>query len=195
MKTRITELLGIEHPVLCPGMTYVANADLVAAVSNAGGLGILAVGQLGPEETRAEIRRTRSLTQKPFGVGVALLMPGAHANAEVAIEERVPVLNFSLGKGDWNTIAAEYRRYAEARGYAVTLRDKNTYEMLGCLVYRDNKTPQFSWVPKINGFDECHIDKSGRWPGDVVMISCFRCIFASFRLAKARRAAPVSSSP
>ncbi|HET8731215.1 MAG TPA: nitronate monooxygenase [Moraxellaceae bacterium] len=101
MKTRITELLGIEHPVLCPGMTYVANADLVAAVSNAGGLGILAVGHLGPEETRAEIRRTRHLTDKPFGVGVALLMPGAHANAEVAIEERVPVVNFSLGKGDW----------------------------------------------------------------------------------------------
>lgn len=101
MQTRITRLLGIEHPVLCPGMTYVANADLVAAVSNAGGLGILAVGHLGPEETRAEIRRTRSLTDKPFGVGVALIMPGATANAEVAIEEKVPVLNFSLGKGDW----------------------------------------------------------------------------------------------
>ncbi len=101
MRTRITRLLGIEHPVLCPGMTYVANADLVAAVCNAGGLGILAVGHLGPDETRAEIRRTRTLTDKPFGVGVALIMPGATANAEVAIEEKVPVLNFSLGKGDW----------------------------------------------------------------------------------------------
>lgn len=101
MQTRITRLLGIEHPVLCPGMTYVANADLVAAVCNAGGLGILAVGHLGPDETRAEIRRTRTLTDKPFGVGVALIMPGATANAEVAIEEKVPVLNFSLGKGDW----------------------------------------------------------------------------------------------
>jgi enoyl-[acyl-carrier protein] reductase II len=101
MKTRITELLGIEHPVLCPGMTYVANADLVAAVSNAGGLGILAVGHLTAEETRAEIRRTRTLTDKPFGVGVALIMPGGRVNAEVAIEEKVPVLNFSLGKGDW----------------------------------------------------------------------------------------------
>lgn len=47
--------------------------------------------------------------------------------------------------------------------HSVTLRDKNTYEMLGCLVYRDNKTPQFSWFPKIGDFDECHIDKSGRW--------------------------------
>lgn len=101
MKTRITELFGIRHPVFCPGMTYVANADLVAAVSNAGGLGILAVGHLTPDETRAEIRRTRALTDKPFGVGVALIMPGATQNAEVAIAEKVPVLNFSLGKGDW----------------------------------------------------------------------------------------------
>jgi enoyl-[acyl-carrier protein] reductase II len=101
MQTRITELLGITHPLLCPGMTYVSNAALVAAVSNAGGLGILAVGHLSPEETRAEIRRTRELTDKPFGVGVALIMPGAHQNAEVAIAEKVPVINFSLGKGDW----------------------------------------------------------------------------------------------
>jgi enoyl-[acyl-carrier protein] reductase II len=101
MQTRITELLGIEHPLLCPGMTYVATAELVAAVGNAGGLGILAVGHLTPEQTRAEIRRVRELTGKPFGVGVALLMPGAQLNAEVAIEEKVPVLNFSLGKGDW----------------------------------------------------------------------------------------------
>lgn len=101
MKTRITQLLGIEHPVLCPGMTYVSNAELIAAVSNAGGLGILAVGHLSAEETRAEIRRTRELTDKPFGVGAALIMPGAARNAEIAIEEKVAVINFSLGKGDW----------------------------------------------------------------------------------------------
>lgn len=101
MRTRLTDLLGIEHPVICPGMTYVSNADLVAAVSNAGGLGILAVGHLTPEQTRAEIRRTRALTRKPFGVGVALIMPGATQNAEIAVEEKVPVINFSLGKGDW----------------------------------------------------------------------------------------------
>ncbi len=100
MKTRITTLLGIQHPLLCPGMTYVSNAELVAAVSNAGGLGILAVGHLSAAETRAEIRRTRALTDKPFGVGIALIMPGAADNADVAIEEKVPVINFSLGKGD-----------------------------------------------------------------------------------------------
>lgn len=101
MKTRITELLGIRHPVLCPGMTHVSNAELVAAVGEAGGLGILAVGHLSPEESRAEIRKVRSLTSAPFGVGAALIMPGAKANAEIALEEKVPVINFSLGKGDW----------------------------------------------------------------------------------------------
>lgn len=100
MKTRITTLFGIRHPLICPGMTYVSNANLVAAVSNAGGLGILAVGHLSAAETRAEIRRTRTLTDQPFGVGIALIMPGAAANADVAIEEQVPVINFSLGSGD-----------------------------------------------------------------------------------------------
>ncbi len=100
MKTRITELLGIRHPILCSGMTYVSNAELIAAVGAAGGLGILAVGHLSPEETRAEIRKVRALCDAPFGVGVALIMPGAAANAEIALEERVPVINFSLGKGD-----------------------------------------------------------------------------------------------
>ncbi len=101
MKTRITELLGIEHPILCPGMTYVSNAELIAAVCNAGGLGILAVGHLTVEETRAEIHKLKSLTSKPFGVGAALLMPGGKENLEVAIAERVPVVNFSLGNGGW----------------------------------------------------------------------------------------------
>lgn len=101
MKTRITDLLGITHPVLLPGMTYVSTAELVAAVCNAGGLGLLAVGHLTPEETRREIRRVRTLTSSPFGIGVALIMPGGAKNAEVAIEEKVPVINFSLGKGDW----------------------------------------------------------------------------------------------
>ncbi len=101
MKTRITELLGIAHPILLSGMTYVSNAELVAAVCNAGGLGLLAVGHLTPEETRQEIRRVRTLTDKPFGIGVALIMPGGTQNAEIGIEEKVPIINFSLGKGDW----------------------------------------------------------------------------------------------
>ena len=99
MKTRITEMFNIQYPLVCPGMTYVANADLVAATSNAGGLGILAIGHLNPQETLLEIRKVRSLTNKPFGIGCALIMPGARENLEVALNEKVPVINFSLGSG------------------------------------------------------------------------------------------------
>jgi len=106
MKTKITELLGIEHPILLPGMSWISTPELVAAVSNAGGLGILATGPLNKEETRASIRKIRELTDKPFGIGATLMMPGAVDNAKVALEEKVPVINFSLGKGDWIVKAA-----------------------------------------------------------------------------------------
>ena len=101
MKTRITQLLGIKYPIILPGMSWISTPELVAAVSNAGGLGILATGPLNAEQTRASIKRIRQLTDKPFGAGATLLMPGARENAEVLIEEKVPVINFSLGKGDW----------------------------------------------------------------------------------------------
>jgi len=100
VKTAITELLGIEMPILLPGMSWISTPELVAAVSNAGGLGILASGPLTPDETRSAIAEIRQLTDKPFGIGVTLLMPGSGENADVAIEEKVPVINFSLGKGD-----------------------------------------------------------------------------------------------
>lgn len=98
---RLTSLLGIEQPFLCSGMTYVSNARLAAAVSEAGGLGLIQIGHLTPEQARAEIQLAKRLTSKPFGIGLALMMPGARENAEVALDEQVPVINFSLGKGDW----------------------------------------------------------------------------------------------
>ncbi|PTU70358.1 NAD(P)H-dependent flavin oxidoreductase [Chromobacterium haemolyticum] len=101
MQTAITRLLGIQHPLICPGMSYIATPELVAAVGNAGGLGILATGPLTPELTRQAIRRVRELSDRPFGVGCTLMMPGAKENAMAALEESVPVINFSLGKGDW----------------------------------------------------------------------------------------------
>jgi len=100
MKTRITELFGIQHPIVLSGMGWVSVPDLVAAVSNAGGLGILATAPLSAEETRDSIREIRELTDKPFGANVSLLLPGAENNADVVLGERVPVVNFSLGKGD-----------------------------------------------------------------------------------------------
>mmetsp|Transcript_11537 Transcript_11537/g.25785 ORF Transcript_11537/g.25785 Transcript_11537/m.25785 type:complete len:368 (-) Transcript_11537:37-1140(-) len=104
VSTRITRLLGCRYPVVLPGMSWISQAPLVAAVSNAGGLGILATGPLSASETRDQIRQIRQNLASPdipFGVGVTLLMPGAEENAQVALEEQVPVINTSLGKARW----------------------------------------------------------------------------------------------
>lgn len=100
MKTKITDLFGIEYPIILPGMSWISVPELVAAVCNAGGIGYLATGPLSPAKTRESIKRIKELTNKPFGVGITLIMPGAMENARIAIEEKVPVLNISLGKGE-----------------------------------------------------------------------------------------------
>jgi len=82
-------------------MSWISTPELVAAVSNAGGVGILATGPLNAEETRQSIEKIRSLTDQPFGIGATLLMPGATQNAEIALQEKVPIINVSLGKADW----------------------------------------------------------------------------------------------
>ena len=101
MKTRITELFKIKYPILLSGMSWISVPKMVAAVSNAGGLGILATGPLNAEETRKAVHEIRGLTDKPFGANLALLFPGAKENAMVLLEEQIPIINFSLGKGDW----------------------------------------------------------------------------------------------
>ena len=106
MKTRITELFGIKYPIILSGMSWISVPKMVAAVSNAGGLGILATGPLNAEQTRKAIKEIRGLTDKPFGANATLLFPGAKENAKVLLEEKVPVINFSLGKGDWLVKAA-----------------------------------------------------------------------------------------
>lgn len=131
MKTRFTELFGIEHPIVCPGMSWIAVPELVAAVSEAGGLGILATGPLNPEQTRAAIRRIRELTSKPFGIGCTLMMPGAKENAEMALAEQVPVINFSLGKGDW--IVQQAHAYGgKVIATVVTEKHARSAEKIGC---------------------------------------------------------------
>lgn len=101
MKTKITELLQIEHPILLSGMSWISDVKLVSAVSEAGGMGILATGILNPEETRKAINEIRQTTKKPFAANVTLYFPGSERNAKILIEEKVPVVNYSLGKGDW----------------------------------------------------------------------------------------------
>jgi enoyl-[acyl-carrier protein] reductase II len=106
MKTRMTELLGIKHPIMLAGMAFVSLPKLVAAVSNAGGIGMLNSIAYTPNQMKDVIKEIKSLTDKPFGVNTTLLFPNAKENVEVALEEKVPILNYALGKGDWVIKAA-----------------------------------------------------------------------------------------
>jgi len=106
VKTSVTELLGIRYPILLAGMGRVALPNMVAAVSNAGGLGVLGAGSGAPKLTRDYIRQIRDMTDKPFGCNAPLALPNGRANAEVALEEKVPVINYSMGRGDWIVKAA-----------------------------------------------------------------------------------------
>ncbi len=99
-ETRITQLLGINYPIIQGGLAYLAYADLAAAVSNAGGLGqITAMSLATPEELRAEIHKVRTLTDKPFGVNFAIGNHGKgyEAMVQVAAEENVPVVTMTGG--------------------------------------------------------------------------------------------------
>ena len=109
MKTQVTELFKVRHPIVLSGMGWISTPKMVAAVSNAGGLGILGTSMMNAVETRIAIQKTKELTDKPFGMNVTLLLPGASENVKVALEERIPVINFSLGKGDW--IVKEVQKY------------------------------------------------------------------------------------
>ena len=97
IKTRITELLGIQYPIFQGGMAWVADAALASAVSNAGGLGIIAAMNMNGEQLRAEIAKLRANCDKPFGVNVMLMSPHAAEVAEVIVEEKVPVVTTGAG--------------------------------------------------------------------------------------------------
>ena len=94
---RLCELVGIEYPIFQGGMAWVANASLASAVSNAGGLGIIAAMNSNADQLRAEISKCRALTEKPFGVNVMLMSPFADEVAAVIAEERIPVVTTGAG--------------------------------------------------------------------------------------------------
>lgn len=97
MKTRITELLGIEYPIIQGGMAWVAEHNLAAAVSEAGGLGLIGGANAPGEVVREEIRKARKLTDKPFGVNVMLMSPHADDVAKVVVEEGVKIVTTGAG--------------------------------------------------------------------------------------------------
>lgn len=97
MKNRLCELLGIEYPVIQGGMAWVATAELAAAVSNGGGLGLIAAGGAPADVVREQIRKCRELTDKPFGVNVMLMSPFAEEVMQVVIEEKPAVVATGAG--------------------------------------------------------------------------------------------------
>lgn len=97
MKTEITKLLGIEYPIIQGGMAWVAEHHLAAAVSNAGGLGLIGAASAPAEWVREQVREAKKLTDKPFGVNIMLMSPYADEVAKVIVEERVPVVTTGAG--------------------------------------------------------------------------------------------------
>lgn len=97
MKTRVTDMLGIEYPIIQGGMAWVAEYHLAAAVSEAGGLGILGAGGAPAQWVREQIRKVRETTRKPFGVNLMLMNPEADAIARVIAEEEVKVVTTGAG--------------------------------------------------------------------------------------------------
>ena len=93
----ICKMLKIKYPIFQGGMAWAATAELAAAVSNAGGLGIIGSGQMPVEILKAEIVKTKSLTDKPFGVNVMLMQPHVKEIMQLLVDEQVPVVTTGAG--------------------------------------------------------------------------------------------------
>lgn len=113
MKTRVNELLGTEYPIIQGGMAWVAEHNLAAAVSNAGGLGIIGAGGAPAEFVREQIRKTKEATEQPFGVNVMLMNPEADEIAKVIVDEGVRVVTTGAGN------PAKYMEMWKAAGVKV----------------------------------------------------------------------------
>lgn len=97
IQTKLTKLLGIRYPVFQGGMSWIADAKLAAAVSNGGGLGIIAASNAPVEVVRAMVQEAKTLTDKPFGVNIMLMSSNAPEVAQMVIEEQVPVVTTGAG--------------------------------------------------------------------------------------------------
>lgn len=97
MKTKITELLGCEYPLIQGGMAWVAEHTLASAVSNAGGVGLIAGGSAPIDYLRDQIRRCKEKTDKPFGVNIMMMSPNADDLAQLCIDEKVAVVTTGAG--------------------------------------------------------------------------------------------------
>lgn len=97
LRTRVTDVLGIEHPIIQGGMAWTATAELVAAVSNAGGAGVIGAGHMPTDILRTEIRNAKAATDKPFGVNLMLLTPHIDELVQLVLDEKVPFVTTGAG--------------------------------------------------------------------------------------------------
>ncbi len=95
--TRITQLFGIQYPIIQAGMVWASGWRLASAVSNAGGLGLLGAGSMYPDVLQEHIQKCKAATTKPFGVNIPLLYPGIEKLIEIIVEEKVPIVFTSAG--------------------------------------------------------------------------------------------------
>ncbi|MFM2225503.1 MAG: hypothetical protein RJA07_1705 [Bacteroidota bacterium] len=105
MQNRITQLFNIKYPIIQAGMIWCSGWELAAAVSNAGGLGLIGSGSMYPEVLREHIQKCKKATDKPFGVNVPLLYPDIEKHIQIIIEEKVPIVFTSAGNPKtWTSI-------------------------------------------------------------------------------------------
>ncbi|MEY4876269.1 MAG: hypothetical protein RL708_1418, partial [Bacteroidota bacterium] len=105
MQNRITQLFNIQYPIIQAGMIWCSGWELAAAVSNAGGLGLIGSGSMYPEVLREHIQKCKKATDKPFGVNVPLLYPDIEKHIQIIIEEKVPIVFTSAGNPKtWTSI-------------------------------------------------------------------------------------------
>ncbi len=97
IRTVLCDLLGIQYPIIQGGMAWVATGELAAAVSEAGGLGVIGAGNAPPDVVRKEIHKVKQLTSKPFGVNIYFLSPFAGQIIDLAVKEKVPVVTTGAG--------------------------------------------------------------------------------------------------
>jgi enoyl-[acyl-carrier protein] reductase II len=108
IRTPLNDMLGIKHPIIQGGMAWAATAELAAAVSNAGGLGVVGAGNLSAEDVRRELRHTRELTDRPFGANVPIFAPRVEDRLQVFIDEGVAVV--TVGGGNAGPYLGPLRR-------------------------------------------------------------------------------------
>ena len=109
---RLNEFLGIKYPIIQGGMANIALGEFAAAVSNAGGLGLIASGGFDAERIREEIKKCRALTDKPFGVNLMLMNPDVDNIAKMLVEEKVDVITTGAGSpekyvADWKAVGTK----------------------------------------------------------------------------------------